>query len=423
MLYNLFFGVVLRDRAYFYYIGYLLALTASVVSYTSIPEEYLFREGSVRIYVQALVGFAVFFAICFVNAFLGIREQRPLAWRVSTGIAFTVLVFGLMVAFSVTIVPADFTGNVMHLGLLLGGLYFLGVSVISYFRGRPEARFLAQSMVVLLVSLSLYLAFTYAWLPYHPLLLHAVEIGALLEGVLLSLALADRVRVINQQRDAAERAAMDAQRFYARKLLLAQESDRERFSGTLHDSIGHGMLVLKQNLEKLATNPALAEAATGPRGLREQIDYCGEILDEVRGMSHDLHPHQLQRLGLETALRTTMERAFDSTDIDWDADIAPVPASLSDERKITLYRVVQECVNNILKHAGASEVILLTEASGAFYTIRVKDDGRGFTPSDINGDGLGLAGMRERMRLFGGRFVIESAPGEGTQVVFAMPLD
>lgn len=427
ILYNLFIAAVLRDRSYFYYAGYMVALTLAVISYTSLPEEIVFRDGLNRMYVLPIAGIAVFFAVHFVNVFLDVRKHSPLAWRLSTVVAYGAAIFGLLLAFRLYLVPPDWNGNLMHLCLVLGGVYYLGISVVSYFQGVREARFLALSVLAVLSGLTLYLGYTYAWVPYHPVYIHAVEAGALLEGILLSLALADRVNQMARQKDQLEKSALSAQQVFSRRLLDAQEAERERFSAAMHDSVGHGMLVLKQNLEQIGTrlqegSGKSDESEAQATLLCKQVDYCSDILNDVRGLSHDLHPHLLRRLGLRAALESTMERAFSGTGIEWDAEITDLPATMSKEHQITLYRVTQECINNILKHADASEVILLAEAVSGSVVVRIKDDGRGFQTDDASFSGLGLSGMRERMELFGGWFQVQSQADHGTQVSFGLPL-
>ncbi len=421
ILYNLFFGFALRDRSYFYYVGYIIALAAAVLQYTPLPAEYIHPQGTRRIFILYIASVAAFFAVIFVNNFLGIREKSRWLWRLSMATAVATLLFGMMLALRIYVIPAFWTGNVMHVLLLLSACYFLGVSFYSYLRGVKEARFLALSMLAMLSGLVIYLAYTYGWVAYHPLLLHAIEAGALAEGVLLSLALADRVNQIREQKMKAEEAAHDAQVFFTRRLLDAQEREREKIASAMHDSIGHSVLVLKHNIASLAGDMNGTSSAVV---LRQQEAQLQELLHDIRGLSHDLHPHMLRRLGLATALTATVERAFRQSEIDLTLAIDDIPDSFPQEHAITLYRVSQECINNILKHATASEVIYTLQTIGQWVEVQIKDDGSGFIPGDEQGaavgTGLGLSGMRERVELFGGEFSIETSPMEGTQIRFSL---
>jgi len=424
-LYNIFLAFTLKDKSYFYYVGYILSLSFVVILYSGLAEEFLWPEGKSRTYILMVSGFGIFFGVGFVNNFLRIRERVPRMYLVATVISVLALVFGIAHAFNIYLVPPVVRGTIMHALLLLGCLYFIGVSVISYLLGVKQARFLALSMVALLSGMVLYLMYTYGLIKYNLYLIHALEMGSLAEGILLSLALTDRINLLSQEKDRVEKEALDAQRTFSKRLIQAQEIDREQFSNTMHDSIGHGMLVLKQNLERIS-RPASTEHNGSDNNcfeeIRGQAEYCGEILDDVRRMSHDLHPHLLKRLGLKTAIESTLERAFSARDIEWQADIEALPGDIDSEREITLYRVIQECVNNILKHADASEVVFSLRMDGNTILVNVKDDGKGFDINEEVTDSLGLNGMKGRLKLFGGWFEIESEPAAGTHVKFGVPL-
>ena len=247
-----------------------------------------------------------------------------------------------------------------------------------------------------------------------------MEVGTLIEGVLLSLALSDRINLLSSEKERVEREALAAHRTFSKRLIQAQEMDREVFSNTMHDSIGHGMLVLKQNLDKLASSDSPTQNTSRADELRRQAAYCGEILDEVRRISHDLHPHLLKRLGLKSAIESTVEMAFSTQSIEWQADIGDVPRGINKEREIVIYRVIQECLNNILKHADATEVIIALSSDNKMIRVNIKDDGKGIDPGEASEIGQGLYGMKDRVELFGGWFSIESRLDVGTHISFGL---
>ncbi len=431
-LYNLFFAAVIRDSSYLYYVGYVLSLGIAVFLYSPLPEQYLPPEWTPTRLVLTVAGVAVFFSIGFVNRFLRVSQRWPLAWKLSRFVAWFTLILGVMLVLRWHVFPVVWSSNIMHGLLLAGALYFLGISLFSYFSGVREARFLALSIAPMIAGLTGFVLYTYAFVPYGPLVFHAIEAGALLEGLLLSLALADRVNVMREKKEQAESAALEAQRHFSRRLLQRQELDRERFAGTLHDSIGHGLLVIRQNLQALISpgspaNPAVIR--NGHSALEVTLAEVDEMLQQVRGLSHDMHPHLLQRLGLKAALESTMERAFGSSSIEAFADIDALPGDIEPEREMTVYRIVQECLNNVLRHAEASEVLLRVTCEDGMLDVQVKDDGIGFDAAGMEqesqtgqGFGLGLQGIRERLALFNGRLTVNSAPGQGTHVRFGLPV-
>jgi len=422
VIYNLFFAVLLKDKSYFYYVGYVLSLCSVVLIYSGLPEEFIWREGLHRIYILLAASFGIFFGVGFINSFLNIRQAYALAYWISTVFSGLAVVFGILLALKIHIVPSMLTGTLMHLFLLLGALYFIGMSLLSYFTGMKQARFLALSMVFFTAGLVVYFLYTYGLVRYNQYLIHAVEIGSLVEGIILSLALADRINLLSQAKEKAEKRTLDSQRFFSKQVLKVQELDREKFSNAMHDSIGHGLLVLKQNLERVARSGEGESSKPDSIKLLEQAAFCGELLDDVRGISHDLHPHILKRLGLKAAVESTLERAFKNGDVDWSADIQLPSHTIDKESEITIYRVLQECINNILKHSDATEVIVSIRNEEGYLVVSIKDDGLGVSSEPPESNGLGLRAMEDRIQLFGGWCKLVSVSGVGTNIRFGLPV-
>lgn len=207
-----------------------------------------------------------------------------------------------------------------------------------------------------------------------------------------------------------------AQRAFARRLIESQEQERQRIAAELHDSLGQNLLIIK--------NRALLgrlEAESEPR-LREQFeqlaDSAGQSVEEVREIARNLRPYHLDRLGLTEALEDMIEKVAASTSIRLVAELVPLDDLFSKDAAITLYRVVQESLTNIVKHSQAGEARVSIERESDSVTITIADNGRGFTPSrtEARADGFGLAGMAERVLILGGEMNIYSREGRGTTV-------
>ncbi len=247
----------------------------------------------------------------------------------------------------------------------------------------------------------------------------------LADGVLLSLALADRITILTRDKQTAERAVHEAQKIFSKQLISAQEKERQKLSEVLHDSIGHAVLVLKNNLQHHSISLEKRVSRAGQENIEnldEEIGQCDEIMSDVRRLSHDLHPHILQRLGLATAIEATFERALDPVGIKWHLDIDIPPNDVEPELKITAYRVIQEGLSNILKHANATEVECRIHATRERIQCRLSDNGIGFDVATNSGDTLGLQESIARIQLLGGRFNVKSILSQGTTVQFELPL-
>ena len=204
-----------------------------------------------------------------------------------------------------------------------------------------------------------------------------------------------------------------AQQAFARQLLESQEAERKRIAAELHDSLGQNLLVIK--------NRALMSALTVPdeqtrTQFNEFSNAVAESLEEVRTISHDLRPPHLDQLGLRTALVAMIEKVADSSTIEFEYTMDELDGILPAADEIKLYRIVQECLNNILKHSDATKAEIRIKARDGGLGIMIHDNGRGFTGNgNAHGRvGLGLQGIAERVRIMGGTHSIQSSPGRGT---------
>ena len=210
----------------------------------------------------------------------------------------------------------------------------------------------------------------------------------------------------------------------SRQLLISQEAERKRIAAELHDGLGQNLLIIKNRLYL-----AQREAAAGQNAaqLEDISQTVSQTLEEVRRISHNLRPYQLDRLGLTKAVQAAVKKVSDSGSLRIEHNIANLDGLFSSENEIHLYRVVQESLNNILKHSKAASARLIVERADGRVQIRIEDDGCGFDyrqrMSDSNHQGsFGLTGIRERARLLGGRFTCDSAPGQGTRLTIDIPI-
>jgi PAS domain S-box-containing protein len=210
------------------------------------------------------------------------------------------------------------------------------------------------------------------------------------------------------------------------QLVSAEEEERRRLSRELHDTVGQHLAALELGLASLERHPACAAALFGPiRQLQRAAHALDDAIDRV---SHELRPPALDDLGLADALRryaaTWSQECGVAVDLHlYGLQATPLPPAL----ETTVYRVVQEALTNVRKHAGARRVGLFAERRGARLRVIVEDDGRGFDPAQAAathpGRRFGLRSMTERALLVDGRLEIESNPGQGTTLYLTVPLD
>lgn len=214
------------------------------------------------------------------------------------------------------------------------------------------------------------------------------------------------------------RRAHAAQAAFSRQLIESQEAERKRIAAELHDSLGQNLLVIK-NRALLGLN--FSNGGENRGKAVEQFDEIAasatQALGEVREISYNLHPYHLDRLGLTDAVEAMIERVAEASGINFTSEIDDVNNLFSKQAEINFYRVVQESVNNIIKHSGASEASVEIKRDERAVHLTVGDNGRGFTLENVSsGRGFGLTGIAERVQILGGTHTISSAPGEGTTI-------
>jgi two-component system, NarL family, sensor histidine kinase UhpB len=203
----------------------------------------------------------------------------------------------------------------------------------------------------------------------------------------------------------------------ARQALHVQEGERRRIARELHDQVGQTLTGVMLQVEGLA--------AKIPEDLREQLDELRETArrgtEDVRRIAGQLRPEALEDLGLQSALATLARSFGDQAGVRVDRHLEP-DLPLSEEQELVVYRVAQEALTNVARHAGAHCVDLRLEASGAGTLLTVRDDGRGLPPRALTSS-HGIRGMRERAMLIGAELSIDGSAGHGTQVRLSIPTD
>jgi len=198
---------------------------------------------------------------------------------------------------------------------------------------------------------------------------------------------------------------------YTQDLLIAQEEERKRVSKDLHDGIGQSLLLIKNKvvLSKDDSTKSLVENA----------------IEEVRSISRALHPFQLQELGVTKAIQTIIYQIDESTELFITSEIENIDGLFNLQQEVNIYRIVQECFNNILKHSQATGVKIEIKKMDKHLHMYIKDNGKGFDFSEKHNDfkSIGLKTLKERTRLLKGTIKLESQTGKGTSLEFIIPFD
>ena len=211
---------------------------------------------------------------------------------------------------------------------------------------------------------------------------------------------------------------------FTRQLITSQESERKRIAAELHDGLGQQLVVIK-NLALISLSQARREHDSRLQ-MQEISEQASEALGEVKKISYNLRPYQLDRLGLTKAIQALVKQATMATTIPFTSEIDPIDNVFDKDSEINFYRIVQECVNNLVKHSQATAASLTVRRAEAELEFTLRDNGKGFAPhaasSKSEGGGFGMIGVSERAQLLGGRLVLHSEPDRGTMVSVKIPL-
>ncbi|MEW5956782.1 MAG: PAS domain S-box protein, partial [Chloroflexota bacterium] len=221
-------------------------------------------------------------------------------------------------------------------------------------------------------------------------------------------------------------ATEDLQRL-SLELMNAQETERKHVSQELHDELGQALTAMRINFDMLEKELPPDAAAAGRERLAEISMLVDETLEHVRELSHTLRPTMLDEMGLVPTLRWYASRYAERLGIQVEFDVTNLEDRLAAEIETTLYRIVQEALTNIARHAQAHRVHLHLAGQEARVSALIEDDGLGFDvqtklAAGIARSGIGLFRMRERVALWGGTFSIRSRPGQGTRLFVELPL-
>ncbi|HEV7645062.1 MAG TPA: triple tyrosine motif-containing protein [Pyrinomonadaceae bacterium] len=210
---------------------------------------------------------------------------------------------------------------------------------------------------------------------------------------------------------------------FSRQLIASQELERGRIAAEMHDGLGQSLAIIK-NRAMISLSKPYDQHETLEQ-LKEIAEASTEAIDEVHEIIYDLRPIHLDRLGLTGAIEDMAERIAEINDLKLSKDVADIDNVFSKQSENSVYRIVQESLNNVVKHSKATAIELTVKQERAGVRIVVKDNGEGFEPDQVKGSrrkgGFGLIGMSERAKLLGGQTIIESAKGAGTKVSIILP--
>jgi PAS domain S-box-containing protein len=223
----------------------------------------------------------------------------------------------------------------------------------------------------------------------------------------------------------AQADALMARQEFAQQLISAQEQERKRLAGELHDSLGQNLSLVKNRIQLALSGPGLAPAAA--THLEAASKLMTDCLNEVRNLAHHLRPLPIEQSGLTECLEALVQEVAESSAIHFERRLENVDDLFPGEQATVVYRIVQEALNNLVKHSRATSASVFVERDLHCTRLRIDDNGKGFDKATVIGPhrirtGIGLTSIDERVRMLGGSMQIRTGPAQGTVLQIEIPL-
>jgi len=405
IIYNLFLFFIVKDISYLYYVGYLGGIVFFLASLSGHAFMYLWPMTPRWASISA-VTFATISIVCglqFVKHLSNISEfssalTKCINWVSISSLSVLVLV---MMNFVIAI-------KALLLFVLIGVILFIAAISVSLRSGWKPSYFLLMGLVVLLPGILLMIGQTLGWLESNWWTRNTLHIGTAIEAMLLSFALAYRIRILNDELDTHRQQAISMQSKFSRSLIEAKDHEQRLLARELHDGLAQSLLAIKGKASRLTDSNA-----------REQISaQIKQSLSEIRSLSKKMHPQTLDTLGLATAIESMYEDTLRPYGIQVETKVSDVSELLDKDTELHLFRIAQECLNNIVKHSDANVVWVSLATNGKLVCLTIEDDGVGISSSN---KGMGMINIKERSNLISANLSISSEVGMGTKIEVDVP--
>jgi two-component system, sensor histidine kinase LadS len=404
-LYNLFVFFSLKDRTYFFYVLYIL-LTASVIGWLrGFTHEFLLQnhpylnEGN---YFAALT--FIFFAL-FSVTFLRLETYAPKLKRLAWFFYFVATITILLTLFRQRV--WGFYGVVFMVNTIIPFVLIIGIK--AWRSGFTPAKYYLLGFFVFTVGDVVFVLKDLALIPRTLITEYAFEIGSALEAIILSFALANKLNTFKKEKEESQAKAISQANEFSKQLIQSQEEERQLVAQELQDSVGQSLSALKNQ------TTLLRKECPAPELIDDVNEVITGAIQEVRDISYGLRPFQLDLLGLTQAVKSLISEVSSSSGVNIVQEIDDIDNLFEKEAEINLYRIIQECTTNIIKHANAINGKIKITVSGNVVSVLIEDDGIGIGREDM-GKGLGLIGIKERVSILNGKIDITDNSQRGTSI-------
>ena len=414
VLYNLCIYFALHDRSYLYYVIYGTFMTLMNACLNGYAFEYLWPDyPSFNRYEDLVTASLGISGIVFATNFLQTKNYYPKMHKMLAGYS-GIFIFCMLLILTQHFLLASIIVETGSLALII---FFFITAITLLKKGYKPAKFFLYAWSILLLCVFVYILKDFDVIPYNTFTVYSLQIGSSFEALLLSFALADKINISKKEK--WELQELHRTELFSNKLEIKQQT--LQFIGReLHDNVG-------QKLTLAAIYAQRMEVANMDHGTIRQLKGITKILndslDELRDLSRSLADTRFENCTLTQLLTLEAERINATGICKVNMVVSDREFTMNVTAKNFLLRIIQEFIQNSLKHSHCKKITVTLDHNVSGLMIRVSDDGKGFDPQSIKSEGIGLNNMERRIKIIGGTFDLQSQPGAGTILNLYIPFE
>lgn len=398
VFYNLVIFFFTKDTSYLFYVLFFGTFLLAMMAVDDFGDQYLWPNQSVLI-VQAprgLIALSITMALLLTTSFLRTKEYAPRLHKVLLGLAITLIVIlGLQLVWYRETAP-------IHVFLMgVSGIAMMVASFVIWRRGYHPARYFLLGWFLVFIGITVFMLTLLNILPFAIASFNLLRVGVMAMATVLSFGLADRINIYRQEKDAAQ---------------LALSNQRTQIAQDLHDSVTQSLYSAHLFAEAGQETLLGGNKKRASYYLTRIGDTTQQALKEMRLFLYELRPPDVVEEGLEDALQKRLAAVENRSGMEARL-ILDSSTDYPDDVSNQFYRISQEALNNVIKHAKADKVTVFLRANDGIMGLEIIDDGVGFDMVEAGqSNGMGLNTMQQRANKINGDFTIETAPKKGTSI-------
>ena len=421
LLFNFSFYLVTREKIYLIFSLQVAFSVLAIAYFDGFVYEYIFPDGGYWLNQTISTAFCCTFLFSnrFTQDFFSLKTLVPWAYQTFRYTNY-LIIFIFIFSFVHPLGFNTFIVSMTALTSLVALLLFISI-LNAKRRGFSSYIFGLVATACLIIFGSIFQLLIIGLIPDIFITHYSMQLAVATQSVFLGLAVNDKFRVIREENIYYQVKLVEALNQYSQNLITNIETERQRLAVDIHDGLGQNLLVIRNKilmaLKKKSTISTLEET------LESLLEVTTEALDDTRAMSHNLRPPILNTMGLTVAIQSLVEKMRVSSALKINLDMKDsIDGLIQKELEINVYRILQESFNNAFKHSKAIKIEIFIEKIANELLINFRDNGKGFDQGKIQ-MGQGLLGIKERVSLMRGTFLIESENKKGTKIMIKIPVN